>query len=82
MLWNDDGFVALDVSTDLFGAALDDEATETAYVDVFASSEAPFDFFEELFERHEDIHFGNPSLFRYGGNEICFAHANVLDLSE
>jgi len=78
VFWNFNGFVALDVTTDFLGTSLNNEATETANVNVFASCKGAFYFFEESFQCDQHINFGYSCLFGDGIYQIGLSHRYKL----
>ena len=78
MFWNFNGFVAFDMTTYFLGASFNNETTETANVNVFASGKGAFDFFEEGLQCNQHVNFGYSCLFGDGIYQIGLSHRYKL----
>ena len=74
VLWDDDCGVLGDVAGCLLGTSLDDEATESAKVNMFAVNEAVLHNFHELLDGSEDTCFVNSGCFGDFADDFCFCH--------
>lgn len=71
------GCVFGDVAGSFFCTFFDDEAAESAEVDVFAVSEAIFNHGHEIFNDCENVGFVDAGCLCNLGCDICFCHNSV-----